>query len=216
MPFEYDPIADRLLMAATGSLLSVNVKTGAPTRIGFTGISLNSGLALDNTYTLYVSSVYPSCPIYTIDMNSAHTTFLTFTIEDSVRGLAYDSERDMLVGITQNSNNAYSKLVSIDRTTGSTVNLASLPLIFATGLAYDSDKDLYWVLAWLGPDAHSGLFCLDPENLVAGPEIVYHFGSVCSGLGYRSIPPVPEPTTVAIWGGLGAIGLIARRRKRDG
>lgn len=212
---EYDGANDRLLVVDGDSgtrLFSVNVNTGAASLIGSHGIQRMFGLAMDNNGVVYASQLHDSKNLYRLNTTTAAAT-LVGSVAPGLGSLAYDSTRDMLVGLTDFNGNT---LVSVDRNTGALTVLKSGLTLNDTGLAYDPDKDLYW-----GTDNLNGgrLYSFDPNNGFAFTVNAINIGGGTGGfqgLAYRApaLQAVPEPSSLCIFLGLGAIGLAVRSRVR--
>jgi uncharacterized protein YjiK len=199
----YDPNSDTLYMIdgqTSNSLYTVNRTSGQATLIGASGVNNLFGLAFDSTNNvLYGSQLDSPRGLFSLDTMSGSATSIT-AMSAGIGGLAYDSNRDSLIGILDGSGNLY----DIDRSTGIQTFLAKMPTS-NSGLAYDSDLDLFWDIDWNG-----NLYSYDPNNNYAQTTILTGLGAH-DGLAYVSSVPVPA----AVWlFGSGLIGLVSIMRRR--
>jgi uncharacterized protein YjiK len=205
----YDPNSDTLYMidgqTSNSSLYTVNRTTGQATLIGASGANSLFGLAFDSTNNvLYGSQLDSPRKLYSLDTMSGSATNIDPMdggMSAGIGGLAYDSNRDMLVGILDGSGALY----DIDRSTGDQTFLATTATN-NSGLAYDSDQDLFWDIDFSG-----NLYSYDPNNSYAQTKIILPGLGAHDGLAYVSSVPVPA----AIWlFGSGLIGLVSIMRRR--
>jgi hypothetical protein len=197
-----------VLVAGTFHFGSINLTTGVFTPLNDQGGSLNwHALAGDATANL----------LYTVDLNQPAFPLLSVTplgvvitignTNQNIRGLAFDSDNDILYGVTFND------LFTINTVTGAATLVGATGLdVSNLGLAYDSNRLLYLNVADTNSlyrlNTTTGAATLVGDN---NPAAALHI----DGLAY--IPePVPEPTSAALLGlgGLGLAGYVSRRRKQ--
>jgi hypothetical protein len=124
-------------------------------------------------------------------------------------GLAFAPD-GTLYGISQSDGDLY----TINPTTGATtlVGISDLSGFDLGGLTFDSQGNLFAVVSNGG-----GASFLYGMNRTTGAGTFIGnvgFNSVSGLTALRSAPAVPEPLSVAVFGGLMAVGgLVARRRK---
>ncbi len=151
----------------TQSLHTVDLVTGQATAIGNHGITDLFGLTFDtSTNTLYGGGESPS-GFYEMDVNNGAANW----IGDpglGADGLAYDSTRDEIVGLTGGNGDIF----RIDRATGQAVILASNGWVNNCGLAYEPINDLFWSVDWSG-----NIYTFDPNNAYVRTTMASNIGA---------------------------------------
>lgn len=199
----YDPFTETLYMIGgrgNNALYTVNITTGAATLVGSHGVTDLLGLEFDtSTGTLYASQFSRGSSIYTLNPTTGAATLLG-NPGIGLGGLAYDSARDILVGVNDGNGDLY----SINRSTGALTLLFNGPSNNNSGLAYDPLLDRLWNIDWSG-----NLFYYSPSNGYARTTALTGLGSH-DGLAFIG---VPEPSTNLLIG-LGMVLFAARRYRR--
>lgn len=188
-------------------LYTVNTATAAASAVGAYGMQGLVGLAYDSTNSVLYASKQLSgaTDLYTLNVSSGAPTHLG-SMTQGFDGLAYDSQRDRLVGVTTGH-----KLYEINRTTLALTYIGTITGSSTdnAGLAYDSTKDLYWESLWF---QSSSLKAYDPDT---GTTTTHGSGiSSITGLAFAAGAAVPEPSAACLLGlGLVALGCGRGRRK---
>lgn len=180
------------------SLYTVNLDTGAATLVGAHGIDDLFGLTYDSsTGTLYATTRFRSESLYTIDQTTGASTLVGgISPAPGLDGLAYDTNRDRLVGLYSGPGDLY----EVNRANGSTTLLNDGDVVNNAGLAYDSVNDQYWYL-----DFSSTLATIDPDTFQRQTRAILTNQSY-DGLAYV----IPTPASAAL---LGIAGLATTRRR---
>ena len=121
------------------NLFTVDPFTGAATLVGFHGINDLFALTYDSTNNvLYGSQFSGGSSLYTLDINTGAST-LVGSMGRGIGGLAYDSLRDVLVGVQD----GFGDLYILNRSTAQTSLLSDGGSNNDSGLAYDFENDLF-------------------------------------------------------------------------
>jgi hypothetical protein len=198
----------------TKGLYTVNLATGATTLVGVHGVTDMFGLAYDSANdTFYASSAAyadGTTKLFRLNPLTGAATLIgpTYlpgtTTYVALGGLAYDSRRDMLIGI--HDGNINGELYQIDVTTGQLTLLATPGGNNNSGLTYDPVNDRL-----LDADVSGDLYSYDIANgytrTVLATGLLAH-----DGLAF--ISAIPEPSAwILLGGGLAVIGLRFLRRR---
>jgi hypothetical protein len=204
----YDANSDTLYMIGgnnNNNLYTLDQVTGVATLVGNHNQAQLAGLAFDTTNNVLYgiqSTASGTENLVTIDTANGVSTVVGSTIYP-INGLAFDSQRDQLLGTDDGSGDLY----EIDRNDASTTLLFDGPPANAvSGLAYDSDLDRFWDL-----DFDGNLSSYDPNSGYT-PTVQLTGLQQFAGLAYKS-EPIPEPCSslmVAI-ASLGALAVVRRR-----
>jgi hypothetical protein len=182
------------------NLYTLNQSTGAATLIGNHGRDDLFGLAFDTlNNVLYGSHLYGNTELVTLNTVTGAATVVG-SMDVGIGGLAYDSNRDQLVGVNDGPGDLY----GINRATAATTMLLDTDFVNDSGLAYDPDLDLFWDI-----DFDGNLITFDPSNGYARTSIVSGLGSF-SGLAYKAV--VPEPASLLL-ASLALLSISGCRRK---
>jgi len=214
----YDP-GTGILYLATGPLAPgqannvyrVDPATAVATPVGATGENSLSGLAMDtSTNTLYAANRAGIPNLFTIDTATGAATRVgpAFALGRFMGGLAYDTTRDVLYGVTTNY-----ELYAIDRAAGTATLLANPApgLRQLDSLAYDPDLDLLWAI-----NVDGTLFSYDPADgfLFRQRTADFAFRPRIDGLTYLGAPAtaVPEPASLLLLAAALSATVALRRR----
>jgi hypothetical protein len=197
----------------TKSLYTVNLTTGATTLVGVHGVTDMFGLAYDSANdTLYASSTAYSdgtTKLFKLNLATGAATLVGSTVLAGTStyvglgSLAYDSRRDMLVGI--HDGNIYGELYQVDISTGALTLLATPGGNNNSGMTYDPINDRL-----LDADVSGYLYSYDIANGYARTTLL---SGILAHDGLAFITVVPEPGVAALLGlGLLLAGLMHLRR----
>lgn len=201
----YDGASDTLYWIpgrGNDSLYSVNRSSGAATLIGSHGVNDLFGLEfLPGTGGLYATQFSGGSGLYKLDTSNGSATVVNAAMNQQIGGLAYDSSRNVLVGIEDGGG----ALWSIDPGTGAQTLLFAGLTVNDSGLAYDPDIDRLWDIDWNG-----NLFRYDPTDGYQRTQLLSGLGAH-DGLAY--VGAVPEPETLSLFAaGLAFLAAIRHRR----
>jgi hypothetical protein len=177
------------------SLYTVNVTTGAATLVGSHGITDLFGLAFDiANNTLYAATFSGSYTLYSMNTATGAATAIGST-GVSLGALAYDSRRNMLIGVNDGSGSLY----QINISTGATTLLASPGNTNDSGATYDALQDRL-----LDADYSGNLFSYNVANGYTRTTLLTGLGA---NDGLANLSAVPEPGMLALLlSGLGLLG----------
>ncbi len=213
---DYDPGLNSIYGSTMGGsrLVRVDVATGNMTDVGPIGFEQVQGLAFDPVSRILYGSDITSNRLLNIDLSTGGGTAVGEFGFTNVHGLAFDPVRMLLFGTSTNQTPRETTLIVIDTATGrgSSVGLVrGGGAMQIEGLAFDVESGLLF-----GTDrANDSLFTIDPATAAASLRGPIGFSSV---FGLSLAPPSPVPLPAAAWlmfSGLGAMGLLARRRSRQ-
>ena len=189
---------------------SIDLATGTFTSINSQNGNLNyQSLAADEDANLlyaYALGTFGGGDLVSITPSGTITTI--GTTGESITGLAYDNDADVLYGVSP------SQLFRINVATGAALLVGNLGVSNSrTGLAYDDATDTLYLNLGAGATVGNALYTV---NVVTGAATLIGAngqtaGSGIDGLAYRATP-VPEPASLAVvFGGL----LTVTRRRRS-
>lgn len=168
----------------------------------FSNLAYNS----DDAHFYATDGLYQNIGFYRADSTLTSTTHVG-VIPFAVKSLTYDPSRKTLFG-TNFGTAQTSRLYQFDPDTGAATLVGNIGFAFIQGLAYAPDLDTLFAVTrppWQEPlDAQ--LISIDPTTgtgTAVGVTADDFFG-----LAYV----VPEPATFVIWGALGALFFLSRRR----
>jgi hypothetical protein len=216
----YDPNSNTLYgidnVTPAGNLYTIGLNTGAATLVGphgidpLVGAADLRGLAFDTTNDVLYGGAGSGVPGDLWELNlvtggATHIGELPYpTPSPQLGGLAYDSLRDILVGLDLGTGDLW----SIDRTTpANSTFLADLTPDTTSridGLTYDSVNDLLWAT-----DPLARLYSYDPSN---GYARILHADFTTTGEIAALTFVVPEPSTALLLA-CGLVGLAMQRRR---
>lgn len=181
------------------NLYTLNQTTGAATLIGNHDRHDLFGLAFDTRNNLlYGTHLYGGFELVTLNTLTGAATVVG-NMGAGIGGLAYDSNRDQLVGVNDGPGDLY----GINRATAATTLLLSGGFVNDSGLAYDPDLDLFWDV-----DHDGKLITYDPNNGYARADLLSGLPSI-TGLAYKAV--VPEPVSLLL-ASFALLSISGRRR----
>jgi hypothetical protein len=158
----WDPVAERLYATdgrGNNQLLTLDLSTGAATAVGTHGIVDLFSLAYHPpSQQFYAASRAVPRPVYRVSGLTAVATEVGSALR-GVDGLAWDTQRNMMLAVSANSGPAGGFLTTMDLQTGATTMFGSMPSINSLGVTYDPGRDLFWVV-----DVDGRIITLDPAD----------------------------------------------------
>lgn len=183
------------------NLYTLNMATGAATLVGAHGVSDLFGLAYDPlTGMLYGQS--SSSSFYSLDMNAGAATLIG---SNSVYpgGLTYNGTLGALVLSSAGTGDFY----TVNPASGAATLLSvGSGFLNDNGLAYDPDRDIYWTNDW------SGFVYQYDANTFARSAVLSEQGALDGIVYIAGAAQVPEPSTMGLIAGGGALLFLRRRR----
>jgi len=122
-----------------GSLITVDLATGAGTLVGHTGLTNAPGLAIDSKGDIYCTSGVPDVGLYRIDAANGAAVLVDSIDAPRLDGIAFD-ENDVLYGLGYY---LYSGLYTIDITTGR-LTRKGWTYEMMRGMAFDPTDGTLW------------------------------------------------------------------------
>jgi len=171
------------------------------------GLALNEGtstLYFGDTITDYVYSanLNGTGGATLIDGRASFATNANVTISsiavDSVLGKLYISEQ------------SFDRIWSANLDGSSVTLVANLTTLGLGANFTPEDIELYNGRLYVSDSSFDGIFSIDPLSLDADRDVLTHV----TGYNIKGLAVVPEPTSLGVIA-LGAVGLLARRRKRS-
>jgi len=200
-------------------LFIVNQETGTFTLVGTAGGSWDADTFDINPVTGEAIAWYQDGELHNVDLATGQTTFrvLTSPAKNGI-GSAFGPD-----GTLYQLDYIANELNKVEIDTGVVTTIGPLGMhITATSLAYNPDDGMLYTMALRDPSYP--LYRIAPTsgqmsfvgNVTGLPNISDNQITMATFLVPAfSVDPIPEPTTLAIWGTLGGLGMIAvRRRKR--
>ncbi len=176
------------------NLYTVNLSTGAATLVGGHGVNDMFTLGADGAGRLYGQSTAGN--VYAIDKNTGAATLIGNN-SDYPGGYTWDSANGRMIHVNAGGGNIY----SVNLANGSSTLLATPGGINDSDIAFDAAGNQYFAMDWSGNLFHY-------TNAFGRTTISSGYGSV----GSVEIAGVPEPATMAVLAGLGALALKRRRK----
>jgi hypothetical protein len=166
-PFDFGDLAwnartgELYMVDGQRSLFKVDIGTGLATKVGEHGVVTMRSLAyapgLDRMFGGVGTNRSPA--IYALDVATAAATMLGGGM--ATDGLAYDTKRGRLVGLTSGGKGAFS---AIDPATGEFTMLGTADELDNAGLTYDPYIDAFWAAT-----ADGQILRYDPEQFARTP-----------------------------------------------
>ena len=190
------------------SLVRINRKTGASQLVGSTGLGniVEGDLACDGTTGVLYGMYYLTSgqrDIFTLNAATGAATILPVSLSGDPSAMAFDT-----TGTLYAIDTSLGKLLTIDKTTGSTLSSIALsqPLGSVAGMAVDPLTQTFYVAD--GDSAGTDhLYTLNPTT-----GLLTDIGSTGLDNGLAGLAFLPEPASLALLG-LGATILRGRRGK---
>ena len=132
------PATRRVFAVDSGSLYELNIGTGGHTLIGNTGSFVNS-LEFDPAGRLWA---WGGTSLYTLNPDTGTSTLVGDVGFNAAGDLAVAENGD-LFGITDNLDGSFSRLIRINRATGTGTLVGTLPDAFIYSLEIDIDDEMY-------------------------------------------------------------------------
>ena len=198
---------------ATNELYSIDSANGTGFAVGVLDYNFVQGFAYDPINDILYAHDKDTGSLFTINTTDASTTFIGFTNWGWAGGIEYDFINEILYGLEMaNYAGGGARLGTINTSTGAVTVVGAVSSLTGLQLSLGfnpQDGMLYTSVERDGPyDGTYDLVRINPTTLAT--SIVGTTSKRLSGLSFME---VPEPATMSLLG-FGALGLIARRKKR--